>query len=132
MKLNLSIRALLRIIKTLVIAAIIVVTVYFAILYCRNQRDRREVGQVIGELNGHMGSLTTEPFGAEYHIYFQKRNFTRLELDRLLILKSLASRNPVRVAFNQTNLTEEDISYLRDKLPDVRFYLRNIDHAGQP
>lgn len=77
------------------------------------------VRSVVSELGGRMGSIHFRPFGSEYIIFFQDREFTEEELSRFYEINELADWSTVYVGiqFQDTNLTKEDIHKVREQCP---------------
>jgi hypothetical protein len=106
--------------KQVLVASVTFVAMLIAVRYYRHQRDLALALPIIRDLGGHVGSLPNEPFGTEYYISFQNRVLSRSDLDRLVALNPLASRNPVMIVFEDSGLTADDIQYVQKLVPNAR------------
>jgi hypothetical protein len=108
--------------QRLVVIVFIVAVVALGWLEVREQREQAEKQRafsVVSELGGKIGSLTPPlPYsGSEYRIEFGRKSFSREQLGRLLVLNELTGRNRVGIGFEETNLTAEDVRWLRGLMP---------------
>jgi hypothetical protein len=85
----------------------------------REQAEKKRVFSVVSELGGKIGSLTPPvPFsGSEYRVEFGRRQFRREQLGRLVVLNELTGHNIVGIKFEDTNVTAEDVRWLRGLMP---------------
>jgi hypothetical protein len=119
-------------VKQLLVVFVAIVATLISVRYYRHQRDRRLALPVVADLGGKVGSIPFEPFGSEYRISFEGRLLTREDLDRLVALNPLASRNSVGIKFENSGLTPEDIQYVKQILPDVHILPMVDDHDEAP
>ena len=110
---------------TLVLLVVVVALV--AVRYVRHQRDRALALPVIAELGGDVATIPFEPFGTEYRVTFRGMNLTRTDLERLVAINPLASRNWVGISLLDTDITAEDIRHAQEILPNVHVLRPNSD-----
>ena len=105
--------------RNIVAAVAVLPVVMFVVREIRNARNKTAAFSVVRDLGGRIGSVPFEPIGTEYRISFHNREFSAEELDRLTVLNRLTGRNTVGVSFVESNVTPEQITSLRRRMPDV-------------
>ncbi len=109
-------------IKQIAIVSTFVLIAFVAVRHYRHQQDRAKALSVITDLGGTVGSLPFEPIASEYRVTFRNRFFSRDDLERLVVLNPLSSRNAVGILFENCGLTPADIEYVRQLLPNIRVF----------
>ena len=103
------------------LASLVVVIALIAARYVRHQRDRQLALPVIAEVGGKIGSIPVEPFGTDYYISFRDRSLTRRDVERLVAIEPLCSRNNVLINLEHANISPDDFRRLNQILPSAHF-----------
>jgi hypothetical protein len=106
---------------------IVVTGAFIAVRYSRHQHARSLALAVVDELGGRVGSITAPFGGTEYCISFPGRTLTRVDIDRLVILRPLAKLSYVSLSLNDATISREDHEYLLQKLSEV--HVMPLEHG---
>ncbi|MCH7727254.1 MAG: hypothetical protein IH991_12355 [Planctomycetes bacterium] len=102
-----------------VLLVLLVVFIGFAAFdYVTYESRSRRATKVVNDLEGRSGSIGGWPFNKEYYITFG-HPLTDAELDRLVVLNSLANRDYVAVVF-KCDLTPDQLAIARRALSQCR------------